>query len=60
MPWLITTPGWPALAAHLAGVTAHVMAGPAPATGAAAGAVACAAVVVRRARTRQRAAGPTT
>jgi hypothetical protein len=60
MPWLITTPGWPALVAHLASVTAHIMAGPASATGAAAGAVACAGALVRRARTRQRAAGPTT
>jgi hypothetical protein len=60
MPWLITTPGWPALAAHLAGVSAHVMPGPAFAAGGAVGAVACVGAVVRRARTRQRAAGPTT
>jgi hypothetical protein len=58
VPWLITTPGWPALAAHLAAVTARATAGPAVATAAVAGAVACAGAVVRRARVRQRAGGP--
>jgi hypothetical protein len=60
MPWLITTPGWPELAAHLAGVSAHIMGRPALATGGAVGALVCVGAVVRRARTRPRAAGPTT
>jgi hypothetical protein len=59
VPWLITTPGWPALVAHLAAVTAHFWAGAAVATGAALGAVAGAAAVVGRTRARRRAARPT-
>jgi hypothetical protein len=62
VPWLITTPGWPALAQRLAVVTAHMGAGVAVAAGAALGVAACAGVriVVHRARGHPGAADRTT
>ena len=53
VPWLITTPAWPALAAHLAGPTARVVVEPFVTVGATVAAVTCACVLLlRRARAR--------
>jgi hypothetical protein len=52
VPWVITTAGWPALAAHATGATARLAVDPAIAGGAMAGALVCAAALLWRGRTR--------
>ena len=54
LPWLITTSGWPALTARFAGATARLAVGPAAVTGASAGALALAGVLLVRGRVRGR------
>ena len=46
MPWLVTTPAWPTLASHFAGISTRVVVGPVVAAAAAAGAVVAASAVV--------------
>ncbi len=53
LPWLITTSGWPALTARLAGATARAAADPAIVAGSA-GALALAGVLLVRGRPRGR------
>jgi hypothetical protein len=48
IPWLIITPGWPGLTAHVAGATARLAADPPVVAGAIAGAAACAGAMVLR------------
>ncbi len=48
MPWVITTSGWPGLAAHVAGATARLAVDPPIAVGAIAGAAACAGATLLR------------
>jgi hypothetical protein len=56
VPWLITTPAWPALATHLAGATARVVVDPVAAMGATASVLTCAGalllLLLSRARSR--------
>jgi hypothetical protein len=53
LPWLITTTGWPALTAHVAGATERVVVDPAIVAGATAGALAFAVALLRRGRARE-------
>ncbi len=53
LPWLITTSGWPALTARLAGATARAAVDPAIVAGSA-GALALAGVLLVRVRARGR------
>ncbi len=59
LPWLITTSGWPALTARLAGATARAAADPAILAGSA-GALALAGVLLVRGRPRSRPGDPAT
>jgi hypothetical protein len=54
VPWLITTPAWPALAAHLAGATALVVADPVIVVGATAVVVTCVGALLLLSRARER------
>lgn len=60
VPWLITTSGWPALTAHLAGATARAALDPAAVAGASAGALAGAGTLLLRNRSRGRPRGRST
>jgi hypothetical protein len=54
VPWLITTSGWPALTAHLVGVTARAAVDPVTVAGGSTGALALAGAVLLCWRVRER------